>query len=137
MGEQSMFKSELQSRQPEVEEAVKTMKRFAPPPAVEPHASTPPKTPLSATKQKSQSRLKLTHQGSVETLPKPPKLSERQQRTDKLAESWKSLWQDAQAYEERLKERKAYLEEMKRLEAFTFDEWRERYLMWNDHGWIS
>lgn len=39
-----------------------------------------------------------------------------------------------EANEERLKQRKSHLEELKRLENFTFDEWRERYLQWNDNG---
>uniref|UniRef100_A0A914HD60 GAR domain-containing protein n=1 Tax=Globodera rostochiensis TaxID=31243 RepID=A0A914HD60_GLORO len=37
-------------------------------------------------------------------------------------------------YEQKLKERRADLEELERLKGFTFDEWRERYLAWNDHG---
>lgn len=60
--------------------------------------------------------------------------SARQQRTEQMVEKWKVLMADVLAYEERLKSRRTHLEELKRLESFTFDEWRERYLAWNDHG---
>uniref|UniRef100_A0A915N437 GAR domain-containing protein n=1 Tax=Meloidogyne javanica TaxID=6303 RepID=A0A915N437_MELJA len=36
--------------------------------------------------------------------------------------------------EEGKDERKAHLDEIDRLKNFTFEEWRERYLAWNDHG---
>lgn len=42
------------------------------------------------------------------------------------------MWADAIAGEERLRERRADIEETQRLESFTFADWRERYLAWND-----
>lgn len=60
--------------------------------------------------------------------------SARQQKANQMVERWKSLLADTFAYEERLKKRREHLQELKRLESFTFDKWRERYLAWNDHG---
>lgn len=51
-----------------------------------------------------------------------------------MAEKWTELLNDTLAYEKRLKARREHLQELKRLENFTFNEWRERYLAWNDHG---
>ncbi|KAI6230951.1 Growth-Arrest-Specific protein 2 Domain containing protein [Aphelenchoides besseyi] len=59
-------------------------------------------------------------------------LTKRQRRTDQLNEAWTALWTDTVSTEDRLKERRADIEEMRRLENFTFAEWRERYLAWND-----
>ncbi|KAI3410026.1 hypothetical protein GPALN_006390 [Globodera pallida] len=55
-------------------------------------------------------------------------------KSDTLNDQWKHLWTDLLQYEQKLKERRADLEELERLKGFTFDEWRERYLAWNDHG---
>lgn len=56
----------------------------------------------------------------------------RQRRADQLNDAWNVLWNETIATEDRIKERRADIEELKRLESFTFAEWRERYLAWND-----
>jgi hypothetical protein len=150
MGEQSMFKSELQSRQPEVDEAMRVMKKTTAPP---PPADLPPSNPDSPmSNSMHQSMINVNSPRSISTssshlyhplsptkksfskgrLVDKPSKSERQKISETLAESWKQLLADTEDYEQRLKQRKAYLEEMKRLEKFTFDDWRERYLQWND-----
>ncbi|KAL3114470.1 hypothetical protein niasHT_019974 [Heterodera trifolii] len=55
-------------------------------------------------------------------------------KSDTLHDNWKRLWTDLVQYEQKLNERKAHLQELERLKGFTFDDWRERYLAWNDHG---
>lgn len=71
-----MFLSDVQSRQPEVDEVVKAMKRMAPQPAATDEnreSGTPPKSLLS--KQRSASRLKLTPQhGSPDGKSQSPRL---------------------------------------------------------------
>ncbi|CEF68106.1 Short stop [Strongyloides ratti] len=64
----------------------------------------------------------------------PTTHSPRYFKGDKLNNSWKNLWMNSMTYEQALQERKDYLEELKRLENFDFDEWKERYNEWNDHG---
>ncbi|KHN76670.1 Dystonin [Toxocara canis] len=58
----------------------------------------------------------------------------RHPKSDQLSDRWKKLWVDSMEYGRRLREMKEYLDEMKKLESFTFEEWRERYLEWTDSG---
>uniref|UniRef100_A0AAF5PYW1 GAR domain-containing protein n=2 Tax=Wuchereria bancrofti TaxID=6293 RepID=A0AAF5PYW1_WUCBA len=55
-------------------------------------------------------------------------------KSDQLSSRWKKLWIDSMDYGRHLREMKEYLEEMKRLESFSFEQWRERYLEWTDSG---
>ncbi|EFO27979.2 spectraplakin [Loa loa] len=58
----------------------------------------------------------------------------RHPKSDQLSSRWKKLWIDSMDYGRQLREMKDYLEEVKRLESFSFEEWRERYLEWTDSG---
>uniref|UniRef100_A0A0R3RSE7 GAR domain-containing protein n=1 Tax=Elaeophora elaphi TaxID=1147741 RepID=A0A0R3RSE7_9BILA len=58
----------------------------------------------------------------------------RHPKSDQLSSKWKKLWIDSMDYGRQLREMKDYLEEVKRLESFSFEEWRERYLEWTDSG---
>uniref|UniRef100_A0A915B3J8 Microtubule-actin cross-linking factor 1 n=1 Tax=Parascaris univalens TaxID=6257 RepID=A0A915B3J8_PARUN len=60
--------------------------------------------------------------------------SVRHPKSDQLSDRWKKLWIDCMEYAKRLREMKEYLDEVKKLESFTFEEWRERYLEWTDSG---
>lgn len=70
--------------------------------------------------------------GKSKLLPEKQTITKRQRRADQLNETWNQLWNDTVITEDRIKERKADIEELRRLENFTFAEWRERYLAWND-----
>lgn len=59
-------------------------------------------------------------------------ITRRQRRVDQLNDAWNVLWNETVATEDKIKERRADIEELRRLENFTFAEWRERYLAWND-----
>ncbi|VDK41941.1 unnamed protein product [Anisakis simplex] len=61
-------------------------------------------------------------------------LTIRHVKADQLSESWKRLWVDSMDYGQKLQAKKAYLDELKRLESFTFNDWRERYLEWTASG---
>lgn len=126
MAEHDLFKFELQEKEPEVEDTLKANKRLsiAPPPA----ADTAAPGAIAAKRGSMGSKLKL-----LQPQEKQPR-SKRHQKSDALANRWRDLWKHAHDYDEKLKARKAHLAELKRLENFTFDEWRERYLQWNDHG---
>uniref|UniRef100_A0A0N5AJF6 GAR domain-containing protein n=1 Tax=Syphacia muris TaxID=451379 RepID=A0A0N5AJF6_9BILA len=58
----------------------------------------------------------------------------RHPKADLLSQKWNRLWLDSVEYGSRLRKMKEHLEELKKLESFTFDEWRERYLEWTDFG---
>ncbi|VBB27153.1 unnamed protein product [Acanthocheilonema viteae] len=58
----------------------------------------------------------------------------RHPKSEQLSSRWKKLWIDSMDYGRQLREMKDYLEEVKRLESFSFEEWRERYLEWTDSG---
>ncbi|KAK6106184.1 Spectrin repeat family protein [Brugia pahangi] len=55
-------------------------------------------------------------------------------KSDQLSSRWKKLWIDSMDYGRHLREMKDYVEEVKRLESFSFEQWRERYLEWTDSG---
>ncbi|KAM3720341.1 Microtubule-actin cross-linking factor [Dirofilaria immitis] len=58
----------------------------------------------------------------------------RHPKSDQLSSKWKKLWIESMDYGRQLREMKDYSEEVKRLESFSFEEWRERYLEWTDSG---
>ncbi|MFH4976436.1 hypothetical protein AB6A40_003145 [Gnathostoma spinigerum] len=58
----------------------------------------------------------------------------RNPKSDQLSERWKKLWIDSMDYGRKLNEMRDYLVEVKKLESFTFEDWRERYLEWTDAG---
>lgn len=161
MDEQQMFRSDLQQRQPEIEETLKMAGKrqsfggtIASLQSVKeededgqgekPTGQEQPKglrrdsqayggsqQQLSPSKR-SGSKLKLHEKpSSTEQQPNMPKM---RKKSDQLADGWKKLWTDLAQYEEQLRQRKAYLDELERLKDFTFEDWRERYLAWNDHG---
>ncbi|GMT26946.1 hypothetical protein PFISCL1PPCAC_18243, partial [Pristionchus fissidentatus] len=74
-------------------------------------------------------------QGDVDGLTKGRrKDGERDKRADALAERWRRLWADSIGHSEQLEKDRAHQEELKRLQGWKFDEWRDRYVEWNDHG---
>uniref|UniRef100_A0AC35UFF8 GAR domain-containing protein n=1 Tax=Rhabditophanes sp. KR3021 TaxID=114890 RepID=A0AC35UFF8_9BILA len=67
-------------------------------------------------------------------LPGQKSMNKQQRKGDDLNNEWKKLWLNSTHYDQALLDRKAYLEEVKRLENFSFDEWRDRYIDFNDHA---
>ena len=133
MAVHDLFKADLHEKQPEVDEIIKAAKKVAAKtePSLDLSSPDSPTSPLHKTRPlltRRDTKLKLLQQ------PEKQRKSKRQQKTDAVAERWRKLWDHTQAYDEKLKQRKEYLAEMKRLENFTFNEWRERYLAFTDHG---
>lgn len=127
--EHDLFKQELNEKQPEVDDVVKIARRTANKSESTNDPDNSPTSPSSKTPKplvKTNTKLKI--------LQDKPKRSKRLQKTDQVTDRWKKLWEHTSNYDDKLKARKDYLIEMDRLKAFTFDEWRERYLQWNDHG---
>ncbi|CAI5438399.1 unnamed protein product [Caenorhabditis angaria] len=53
---------------------------------------------------------------------------------DMLSNEWKKIWLDAMGLQSTLDAQKELLEEMKRLEGWKWEDWKERYVEWNDHA---
>lgn len=64
----------------------------------------------------------------------PPRKSIKHPRCQQLTDRWKQLWTESLDYGSKLQDLRNYLSEMKRLESFSFDEWKQRYLDWTDNG---
>lgn len=58
----------------------------------------------------------------------------RNPAAEMLTNEWKKLWLDAMGLQSSLDAQKALLEEMKRLEGWKWEDWKERYVEWNDHA---
>uniref|UniRef100_A0A8R1E2J6 GAR domain-containing protein n=1 Tax=Caenorhabditis japonica TaxID=281687 RepID=A0A8R1E2J6_CAEJA len=58
----------------------------------------------------------------------------RNPAAEMLSTEWKKLWLDAMGLQSSLDTQKALLEEMKRLEGWKWEDWKERYVEWNDHA---
>ncbi|CAI2296036.1 unnamed protein product [Caenorhabditis sp. 36 PRJEB53466] len=58
----------------------------------------------------------------------------RNAAAEMLSTEWKKLWLDAMGLQSSLDTQKALLEEMKRLEGWRWEDWKERYVEWNDHA---
>ncbi|PIC54076.1 hypothetical protein B9Z55_003484 [Caenorhabditis nigoni] len=58
----------------------------------------------------------------------------RNPAAEMLSIEWKKLWLDAMGLQSSLDTQKALLEEMKRLEGWKWEDWKERYVEWNDHA---
>jgi dystonin len=127
-----LFKADLNEKQAEVDEIMKAAKKVAAKtePSIDISSPDSPTSPLHKKPPltRGSTKLKLLQQ------PEKQRKSRRQQKTDAIAEKWRKLWDHTQAYDAKLKQRKEYLAEMKRLENFTFNEWRERYLAFTDHA---
>ncbi|CAK5053377.1 unnamed protein product [Meloidogyne enterolobii] len=162
--EQQMFKSDLQQRQPEFDEVMKiaakrrlhsgrhsdnfgilsgnkgginneveerkdeTDQLLSP--LLSPSKSSPKRGASAAKQIKLQEKLQQQEQQQQSSLLR----QQNKTKSEILGDSWRKLWADLRLYEEHLKQRKAHLDEIDRLKNFTFEEWRERYLAWNDHG---
>ncbi|TKR92402.1 hypothetical protein L596_007064 [Steinernema carpocapsae] len=111
MKSHELFKFELQEKQPEVDESVKFQKKIGGNARNESETEGAKKAGIGAKKR-----------GGVKN------------KCEHMNDRWKKLWVDTMGYEQRLRARKEYLEELERLKGFTFDDWRERYLEWNDHA---
>ncbi|EGT34885.1 hypothetical protein CAEBREN_18491 [Caenorhabditis brenneri] len=62
------------------------------------------------------------------------KASARNPAAEMLSTEWKKLWLDAMGLQSSLETQKNLLDEMKRLEGWKWEDWKERYVEWNDHA---
>ncbi|VDN02146.1 unnamed protein product [Thelazia callipaeda] len=107
ISEHEQFETNLREKQRLVDEATKSRRKF----------------PLEEQMKKSSGKALLKHEHRI-----------RHPKSDQLSDKWKKLWIDSMDYSRRLREMKDYLEEVKRLESFSFEKWRGRYLEWTDSG---
>ncbi|KAK0426456.1 hypothetical protein QR680_009719 [Steinernema hermaphroditum] len=110
MKDHELFKFELQEKQPEVDESVKFQKKLG---RAETDAESGKKAGIGA---------------------KKPLKRGAANKCEYMNDRWKKLWVDTMGYEQRLRAHEEYLKELERLKDFSFDEWRERYIEWNDHA---
>ncbi|NP_001335519.1 Spectrin beta chain [Caenorhabditis elegans] len=73
-------------------------------------------------------------QPEVDAACKSAKKGARNPAAEMLSTEWKKLWLDAMGLQSSLDNQKALLEEMKRLEGWKWEDWKERYVEWNDHA---
>uniref|UniRef100_A0A7E4ZUS0 GAR domain-containing protein n=1 Tax=Panagrellus redivivus TaxID=6233 RepID=A0A7E4ZUS0_PANRE len=130
LNEHDLFKADIAAKQPEVDEVLKTAKKLTQLAPQQPDSPTTP-DPMTTSVRSGKSLLRSVSKPSK---PEKKRQSKRQSATEAVAERWRKLNEHTVAYDKHLRDRKDYLAEMKRLEKFTFDEWRQRYLAWNDHG---
>src|ERR1700734_1328063 len=60
---------------------------------------------------------------------KPPM---KHPKSQQLTERWRQLWLESMERGRKLQDLLAYVKELKRLENFSFDEWKHRYMDWTD-----
>ncbi|CAB3407856.1 unnamed protein product [Caenorhabditis bovis] len=73
-------------------------------------------------------------QPEVDAACKVVKKGVRNPGAELLSNEWKKLWLDAMGLQSSLDAQKELLDEMKRLEGWKWEDWKERYVEWNDHA---
>lgn len=129
LDEQKQFETDIEARQPDVDSVTSHAKRAAP------EAAPSPKRPRRSGSD-FQHHHNLHHQ-LQDQLKQPSQQSAsspgfKEPGVNRLQAGWKQLWLDVIQRRQRLEAALLQAREMKRLEAFDFDEWRQRYKEWMD-----
>ncbi|PAA57559.1 hypothetical protein BOX15_Mlig009556g1 [Macrostomum lignano] len=131
LDQQRVFESEIEARQPDLDSVTAHAKRAAPESAP---ASKRPRRSGGSSSSDYHHHHNLHHQlqEQQKQQQQPASPGFKDPAVNKLQAGWKQLWLDVIQRRQRLEAALLQAREMKRLEAFDFDEWRQRYKEWMD-----
>uniref|UniRef100_A0A5S6QD24 Calponin-homology (CH) domain-containing protein n=1 Tax=Trichuris muris TaxID=70415 RepID=A0A5S6QD24_TRIMR len=114
--EHELFENELRQRQPDVDEVTKGHRRVE---AEQVKELMTPRRPVRSSTS-STAKAKVHHR-------------KKNTKVQLVADKWRELWLQSMERNKRLGDALEFAKEARRLENFSFDDWRTRYLTWINH----